>query len=88
MKKSLIKEPFESGKHSVRWDGNDDTGKRVSSGIYLYKIKAGKQKSVKRMLLLKWRFNLMVYNTQLHSQARRKARRAGSTQNISENLFA
>lgn len=51
--KSLIKKPFENGKHSIRWNGKDDTGKLVSSGIYLYKIKAGKQESVKRMLLLK-----------------------------------
>jgi len=43
-----------AGQHSVEWNGTDDTGKNVSSGIYLYKLKAGdKYTSTKKMILLK-----------------------------------
>ncbi|MBC8415875.1 MAG: T9SS type A sorting domain-containing protein, partial [Candidatus Cloacimonetes bacterium] len=52
--KSLVKESFESGNHSVIWDGNDDTGKPVSSGVYFYKLNVnGKSEAVKKCLLLK-----------------------------------
>jgi hypothetical protein len=39
--------------HSVTWNGKDDNGKSVSSGIYFYKLKAGKLKKTKKMLLIK-----------------------------------
>nr|MDA3813263.1 T9SS type A sorting domain-containing protein [Candidatus Cloacimonadota bacterium] len=51
--KTLINEKMQSGKHTTVWSGLDSNNKLVSSGIYLYKIKAGNQESVKRMLLLK-----------------------------------
>lgn len=35
------------------WDGTNSNGKKVSSGIYMYKLKAGKYSSIKRMILLK-----------------------------------
>jgi len=50
---TLINEQMQSGKHSIIWSGVDEQNKTVSSGIYLYKIKAGNQESVRRMLLLK-----------------------------------
>ena len=51
--KTLINEKMQKGKHSIVWSSVDEDNKPVSSGIYLYKIKAGNQESVKRMLLLK-----------------------------------
>jgi len=51
--KTLINEELQKGKHTSIWSGLDSNNKPVSSGIYLYKIKAGNQESVKRMLLLK-----------------------------------
>ncbi|MCK4311183.1 MAG: right-handed parallel beta-helix repeat-containing protein [Candidatus Cloacimonetes bacterium] len=50
---TLINEHMQKGKHSICWSGCDQNGNHVSSGIYFYKIKAGTQDSVKRMLLLK-----------------------------------
>ncbi len=35
------------------WDGKDEFGKNVSSGIYLYELKTNKQIYLKRMLLIK-----------------------------------
>ena len=50
---SLINEEMQKGKHTTIWYGVDENNKPVSSGIYIYKIKAGTEESVGRMLLLK-----------------------------------
>jgi hypothetical protein len=40
--------------HSVTWDGTDSTNQPVSSGVYLYQLRAGKQTlAQKKMMLLK-----------------------------------
>ncbi len=39
--------------NSVIWNGTDDSGKPVSSGVYLYKLNIGKKSLQKKMLLLK-----------------------------------
>ena len=42
------------GTRSVVWNGKDDSGKQVGSGIYFYQLKAGKDFSeIKKMLILK-----------------------------------
>ncbi|MCK4311924.1 MAG: T9SS type A sorting domain-containing protein [Candidatus Cloacimonetes bacterium] len=52
--KSLLKESIEAGIHSVIWNGVDESGKPVSSGVYFYKLSVnGKSKAVKKCLLLK-----------------------------------
>jgi flagellar hook assembly protein FlgD len=35
------------------WDGRNDAGERVSSGLYFYKLTAGQFTQVKRMVILK-----------------------------------
>jgi hypothetical protein len=49
----LINEQIQKGKHTTIWYGFDENNKPVSSGIYIYKVKAGTEESIKRMLLLK-----------------------------------
>jgi hypothetical protein len=52
--KTLVNNEFTKGSHSIIWDGNDDSGKPVSSGIYFYTLNVnGKTESVKKCLLLK-----------------------------------
>jgi flagellar hook assembly protein FlgD len=51
--KTLIDETIQAGDHSVIWNGNDDFGERVSSGIYFYKIKNSSREIVKKMVLIK-----------------------------------
>jgi len=42
-----------AGVYSAVWDGRDDAGRQVASGMYLYRLDSGKFNSVKRMMLLK-----------------------------------
>jgi flagellar hook assembly protein FlgD len=51
--KTLINQNQEAGYYSVEWDGRNDFGNPVSSGIYLYRIKAGNFISVHKMTLLR-----------------------------------
>jgi hypothetical protein len=50
--RTLVDAPYESGYHSVRWDGKDKNGNPVASGIYLYHLQAGIFSQVKKMSLL------------------------------------
>ncbi|PKK82752.1 MAG: hypothetical protein CVT49_12170 [candidate division Zixibacteria bacterium HGW-Zixibacteria-1] len=43
----------EAGTYRVSWDGKDDNGVEVGSGIYLYRIKAGEFVDSKKMIMLK-----------------------------------
>ena len=42
-----------AGMHKVVWDGKDALGRLVSSGVYMYEMKAGDFRTIRRMLLLK-----------------------------------
>jgi hypothetical protein len=41
------------GVYKANWDGKDNSGVDVPSGVYLYKMTAGSFTDVKRMMLLK-----------------------------------
>ncbi len=52
--KTLVHNEFTKGYHSIIWNGDDESGKPVSSGVYLYKLNVnGKSEAVKKCLLLK-----------------------------------
>jgi hypothetical protein len=40
-----------TGKHGITWDGKNNLGMKVSSGVYLYKVKSGDETQVKKMVL-------------------------------------
>lgn len=50
---TLIDTELEPGRHSIVWDGRDDRGVRVSSGIYLYRLGAGEGAYTKKMTVVK-----------------------------------
>lgn len=53
--KSYSEQDFTKNNESyeVYWNGRDDTGKSVASGIYLYKLKNSRYTATKKMILLK-----------------------------------
>ncbi len=51
--KVLVNEKLSAGQHSVVWNGKDDSGKSVSSGVYFYKLKAGSYTATRKMILLR-----------------------------------
>ena len=51
--RTLVDSPYTAGYHTVRWDGKDNKGYLVSSGIYLYQLKAGAFSQIKKMSLIR-----------------------------------
>jgi len=51
--RTLVNGAFGAGMHRVSWNGCDDSGRGVSSGVYFYRMRAGDYQGIKRMLLLK-----------------------------------
>lgn len=51
--RTLVSERMTAGSHSVVWDGRDERGVPVSSGVYLSRLEAGKAVSTTKMLLMK-----------------------------------
>ena len=49
----LVDRHTEAGSFTATWDGKDEMGRQVSSGIYLYRIQAGGFSASRRMLFLK-----------------------------------
>ncbi|MBU0712326.1 tandem-95 repeat protein [bacterium] len=51
--KTLIQKSMNLGYHEVRWDGLNEAGKQLGSGVYLYAIQAGDFHRVRKMILMK-----------------------------------
>ncbi|MGA2624340.1 MAG: FlgD immunoglobulin-like domain containing protein [Bacteroidota bacterium] len=50
---TLVDRNEEVGYYTVTWDGNDNRGNVVASGIYLYKMEAGSYSVAKKMIFMK-----------------------------------
>ena len=50
---TLVNEFREAGAHTVVWDGRNELGQSVSTGLYLYRIDAGDFSATKKMIMLK-----------------------------------
>lgn len=51
--RTLVNTHRKAGYHKVIWDGKDDTGNMMSTGAYVYALKAGEFSDAKKFLLLK-----------------------------------
>jgi D-alanyl-D-alanine carboxypeptidase len=43
----------QAGAYTVTWDGRDDQGRALASGVYLYHLRAGAQEQTRKLLLLR-----------------------------------
>ena len=52
--RTLVDGPLQPGwNHRVTWNGLDDNGTRVASGIYLYRLRTADRSSTRKMIVLK-----------------------------------
>ena len=51
--RTLVDKRMSPGYHVVKWDGVNDAGQPVASGVYLYRLIAGNRTEVRRMILLR-----------------------------------
>ncbi len=51
--RTLVNKEQAPGYHSVSWNGRNDRGEEVTSGVYLYRLKAGNYTKAMKMVLLK-----------------------------------
>ncbi|MDH5627999.1 MAG: T9SS type A sorting domain-containing protein [Candidatus Krumholzibacteria bacterium] len=49
----LVDDVRDRGAHDITWDGRDSSGTPVGSGVYFYRLTAGKFNESKKMVLLK-----------------------------------
>ena len=53
MVRKLVNEVKAAGDHVAVWNGTDNNGRAVSSGVYYFKMNTGKYSSTKKMILMK-----------------------------------
>ncbi len=51
--RTLVSKDLPTGYHKEVWDGRNDTGIKVGSGLYIFRISTGNFRAVKKMTLLK-----------------------------------
>lgn len=53
MVKSLVSEPLPAGEHTVVWNGKDEAGRTVASGIYFCRLSVEGESAARKMVLMK-----------------------------------
>ncbi len=53
MVRTLLNESRDPGRHRIEWNGRDNSGSTVPSGIYFYRINAGEFTATRKMILLR-----------------------------------
>ena len=51
--KTLVDKDLREGEYTCTWDGTDNTGRRLQSGLFIYKINLNGRTKSERMILLK-----------------------------------
>ncbi|MCC7263360.1 MAG: T9SS type A sorting domain-containing protein [Candidatus Latescibacteria bacterium] len=50
---TLVQGLQEAGPQVLQWNGRDEAGRELASGVYLYRLRAGGQVQTRRLLLLR-----------------------------------
>ena len=50
--KTLLNQTMTAGVHQVKWNGLDENSIDLASGVYIYELKSGDVRLVKKMMLL------------------------------------
>jgi hypothetical protein len=51
--KTLVNQRQDSGTHQVLWDGTNEEGRNVTSGVYIYRLRAGSSAQMRKIVLLR-----------------------------------
>lgn len=51
--KDLVNEKMEKGLHNIMWDGTDDRGRNVGSGVYFYRLDSEEYRATRKMMMIK-----------------------------------
>ncbi|MBN1997133.1 T9SS type A sorting domain-containing protein [candidate division KSB1 bacterium] len=51
--RTLVSDKMTAGSHEVVWDGRNESGQKVSSGIYFYRLKTAQFNKTKKMIMVK-----------------------------------
>ena len=51
--RNLVDDSLSAGEYRVFWDGADEHGQPVSSGVYFYRLTSGDEVETRKMILLK-----------------------------------
>jgi len=51
--KTLVNDVYTAGRYKVSWDGTNNVGGRVSTGVYIYRMQAGDIVQSKKLTFIK-----------------------------------
>jgi hypothetical protein len=51
--RTLVQRYLKAGYHQVEWNGRDDSGKEIASGIYFYRLQTNNFDGIKKMVLMR-----------------------------------
>jgi len=51
--KTLVRQQQASGSHQIKWDGTDNLGKLLASGLYFYRLDTDGNVNIKKMMLIR-----------------------------------